>query len=220
MFLQGQDYIMVSGKFPRLTASDAISKLREIITWIVSLAKGGRSGGGSSTLGSRSRSILSCGRWQRFAGRRRRVRIARRRHRSGGEQQGHHLRPDQPAGRRDGKAHAPELQGEELFERVKEAKLNGLKALMYRELIIQTSRRRAVLFPTLTPTSASATSSATSTAAIASRSCRTMFERGVTMQKYREEISDNAIVGYMRNKNVVQSCSCRPTRSSSTTSRI
>jgi transcription-repair coupling factor (superfamily II helicase) len=37
MFLQGQDYIMVSGKFPRLTAPDAISRLREILTWIVSL---------------------------------------------------------------------------------------------------------------------------------------------------------------------------------------
>jgi transcription-repair coupling factor (superfamily II helicase) len=37
MLQQGQDYIMVSGKFPRLTARDAISKLREIFSWIVSL---------------------------------------------------------------------------------------------------------------------------------------------------------------------------------------
>jgi transcription-repair coupling factor (superfamily II helicase) len=37
MLQQGQDYIMVSGKFPRLTAPDAISKLREIISWLVSL---------------------------------------------------------------------------------------------------------------------------------------------------------------------------------------
>jgi transcription-repair coupling factor (superfamily II helicase) len=37
MFTQGQDYIMVSGKFPRLTASDATSRLREIISWLVSL---------------------------------------------------------------------------------------------------------------------------------------------------------------------------------------
>jgi transcription-repair coupling factor (superfamily II helicase) len=37
MLQQGQDYIMVSGKFPRLTARDAISKLREILSWIVSL---------------------------------------------------------------------------------------------------------------------------------------------------------------------------------------
>jgi transcription-repair coupling factor (superfamily II helicase) len=37
MLQQGQDYIMVSGKFPRLTARDGISKLREILSWIVSL---------------------------------------------------------------------------------------------------------------------------------------------------------------------------------------
>jgi transcription-repair coupling factor (superfamily II helicase) len=37
MLQQGQDYIMVSGKFPRLTARDAISKMGEIISWVVSL---------------------------------------------------------------------------------------------------------------------------------------------------------------------------------------
>jgi transcription-repair coupling factor (superfamily II helicase) len=37
MLQQGQDYIMVSGKFPRLTARDAISKMKEIIAWVVSL---------------------------------------------------------------------------------------------------------------------------------------------------------------------------------------
>jgi transcription-repair coupling factor (superfamily II helicase) len=36
---QGQDYIMVSGKFPRLTASDPISKLGEIRSWISSLKR-------------------------------------------------------------------------------------------------------------------------------------------------------------------------------------
>ena len=37
MLQQGQDYIMVSGKFPRLTTPDAISRLGEIISWVVSL---------------------------------------------------------------------------------------------------------------------------------------------------------------------------------------
>jgi transcription-repair coupling factor (superfamily II helicase) len=37
MLQQGQDYIMVSGKFPRLTTRDAISKMQEILSWIVSL---------------------------------------------------------------------------------------------------------------------------------------------------------------------------------------
>ena len=39
MLQQGQDYIMVSGKFPRLTVRDAISKLKEIISWVVSLKR-------------------------------------------------------------------------------------------------------------------------------------------------------------------------------------
>ena len=33
MLRQGQDYIMVSGKFPRLTEKEPISRLREIISW-------------------------------------------------------------------------------------------------------------------------------------------------------------------------------------------
>jgi transcription-repair coupling factor (superfamily II helicase) len=39
MLRQGQDYIMVNGKFPRLTARDPISKLNEIISWVASLKK-------------------------------------------------------------------------------------------------------------------------------------------------------------------------------------
>ena len=39
---------------------------------------------------------------------------------------------------------------------------------------------------------------------------KTLYERGVTMQKYRDEIQDNAIVGYMRNKNVVQTVLVSP----------
>ncbi len=45
MLRQGQDYIMVSGKFPRLTTSDPISKLNEIISWVASLQKSPASGG-------------------------------------------------------------------------------------------------------------------------------------------------------------------------------
>ena len=39
MLRQGQDYIMVSGKFPRLTGRDPISRLTEIISWVSSLKK-------------------------------------------------------------------------------------------------------------------------------------------------------------------------------------
>jgi transcription-repair coupling factor (superfamily II helicase) len=39
MLKQGQDYIMVSGKFPRLTVRDPISRLSEIISWVSSLKR-------------------------------------------------------------------------------------------------------------------------------------------------------------------------------------
>ena len=39
MLRQGQDYIMVSGKFPRLTTTEPISMLKEIISWVVSLKR-------------------------------------------------------------------------------------------------------------------------------------------------------------------------------------
>jgi len=41
MLHQGQDYIMTGGRFPRLTGRDAISKLKEIISWVNSLAQEG-----------------------------------------------------------------------------------------------------------------------------------------------------------------------------------
>jgi transcription-repair coupling factor (superfamily II helicase) len=39
MLRQGQDYIMVSGKFPRLTVREPISRLSEIISWVSSLKR-------------------------------------------------------------------------------------------------------------------------------------------------------------------------------------
>jgi transcription-repair coupling factor (superfamily II helicase) len=39
MLRQGQDYIMVNGKFPRLTVQEPISRLKEIISWVVSLKR-------------------------------------------------------------------------------------------------------------------------------------------------------------------------------------
>jgi transcription-repair coupling factor (superfamily II helicase) len=39
MLRQGDDYIMVSGKFPRLTTRKPISRLEEIISWVSSLKR-------------------------------------------------------------------------------------------------------------------------------------------------------------------------------------
>jgi transcription-repair coupling factor (superfamily II helicase) len=52
MLRQGQDYIMVGGKFPRLTAPDAISRLREIVSWVASLPKPPASGRPAATSAS------------------------------------------------------------------------------------------------------------------------------------------------------------------------
>jgi transcription-repair coupling factor (superfamily II helicase) len=54
MLRQGQDYIMVSGKFPRLTTPDPISRLREIISWVASLQKSPASGVSGVHASSRS----------------------------------------------------------------------------------------------------------------------------------------------------------------------
>ena len=44
MLRQGQDYIMVSGKFPRLTQSEPIFRIKEIISWVSSLKRAPASG--------------------------------------------------------------------------------------------------------------------------------------------------------------------------------
>ena len=44
MLRQGQDYVMVGGRFPRLTTSDPISRLNEIVSWVATLPKSPASG--------------------------------------------------------------------------------------------------------------------------------------------------------------------------------
>jgi parvulin-like peptidyl-prolyl isomerase len=101
--------------------------------------------------------------------------------------------------------------GEELFQRVKEAKLNVLKALIDRELIIQEFKNnmKGVIPETYTNERVNDIIrneyGGDRVAFI-----KTLYERGVTMQKYRDEIQDNAIVGFMRNRNVVQTVLVSP----------
>ena len=100
--------------------------------------------------------------------------------------------------------------GEDLFERVKEAKLGVLRALIQRELIIQDfATKGGFIHDTYTNERVNDIIrdqyGGDRVAFI-----KTLYERGVTMQKYREEIKDNAVVGYMRNKNVVQTVLVSP----------
>ena len=101
--------------------------------------------------------------------------------------------------------------GEELFQRVKEAKLNVLKALIDRELILQEFKdnMKGVIPDTYTNERINDVIrdeyGGDRVAFI-----KTLYERGVTMQKYKDEIQNNAIFGYMLNKNVVQTVLVSP----------
>ncbi len=102
------------------------------------------------------------------------------------------------------------LQGEELFQRVKEAKLNVLKALIDRELIIQDFKTQGGFIPDTYTTERINDIIRTEYGGDRVAFIKTLYERGVTMQKYKDEIQDNAIVGYMRNRNVVQTVLVSP----------
>ena len=102
------------------------------------------------------------------------------------------------------------LQGEELFQRVKEAKLNVLRALIERELIIQDFKAQGGFIPETYTIERINDVIRTEYGGDRVAFVKTLYERGVTIQKYKDEIQDNAIVGYMRNKNVVQTVLVSP----------
>jgi len=101
-------------------------------------------------------------------------------------------------------------QGDELFQRVKEAKLNVLRALIERELIIQDFKTQGGFIPDTYTTERINDVIRDEYGGDRVAFIKTLYERGVTMQKYKDEIQDNAIVGYMRNKNVVQTVLISP----------
>jgi parvulin-like peptidyl-prolyl isomerase len=102
------------------------------------------------------------------------------------------------------------LQGEELFQRVKEAKLNVLRALIERELIIQDFKTMGGFIPDTYTNGRVDDIIRTEYGGDRVAFIKTLYERGVTMQKFRQDIQDNAVVGYMRNKNVVQTVLVSP----------
>jgi peptidyl-prolyl cis-trans isomerase SurA len=101
-------------------------------------------------------------------------------------------------------------QGDELFQRVKEAKLDVLRALIERELIIQDFKSQGGFIPDTYTTQRIDDVIRDEYGGDRVAFIKTLYERGVTMQKYKDEIQDNAIVGYMRNKNVVQTVLISP----------
>jgi peptidyl-prolyl cis-trans isomerase SurA len=101
-------------------------------------------------------------------------------------------------------------QGDELFQRVKEAKLNVLRALIERELIIQDFKSAGGFLPETYTNERINDVIRDEYGGDRVAFIKTLYERGVTMQKYKDEINDNAIVGYMRNKNVIQTVLISP----------
>jgi len=102
------------------------------------------------------------------------------------------------------------LQGEELFERVKEAKLNVLRALIERELILQDFKKAGGFIPDTYVNERVNDEIRDRYGGDRVAFIKTLYERGVTMQKFRQEIQDTAVVGYMRNKNIVQTVLVSP----------
>ena len=100
--------------------------------------------------------------------------------------------------------------GEDLFERVKEAKLNVLRALIERELIIQDFKKAGGFIPDTYTNERIGDIIRTQYGGDRVAFIKTLYERGTTMQKFRQEIQDNAVVGYMRNRNVVQTVLVSP----------
>jgi len=101
-------------------------------------------------------------------------------------------------------------QGDELFQRLKEAKLQVLRALIERELIIQDFKTSGGFLPETYTNERINDVIREEYGGDRVAFIKTLYERGVTMQKYKDEINDNAIVGYMRNKNVVQTVLISP----------
>jgi parvulin-like peptidyl-prolyl isomerase len=102
------------------------------------------------------------------------------------------------------------LQGEELFDRLKEAKLNVLKALIDRELIIQDFKKLGGTIPDTFVNARVDDEIRERYGGDRVVFIKTLYERGETMAKFRDEIQDNAIVQYMRAKNVSQTVLVSP----------
>lgn len=100
--------------------------------------------------------------------------------------------------------------GEELFQRVKEAKLTVLRALIERELIIQDFKKSGGQIPDTFTNERVNDIIRDQYGGDRVAFIKTIYERGISMQKYKDEIEDNAIVGYMRSRNVTQTIMVSP----------
>jgi peptidyl-prolyl cis-trans isomerase SurA len=102
------------------------------------------------------------------------------------------------------------MQGQALFDALKEAKLNTLKSLIDRELIIQDFKKSGGLIPDTFVNERINDEIRERYGGDRMVFVKTLYERGETMAKARDEIADSAIVQYMRNRNVSQTVLVSP----------
>jgi peptidyl-prolyl cis-trans isomerase SurA len=102
------------------------------------------------------------------------------------------------------------MQGEALFDALREAKLETLKSLIDRELIIQDFKKAGGLIPDTFVNERINDEIREHYGGDRMVYVKTLYERGETMAKARDEIADSAIVQYMRNRNVSQTVLVSP----------
>lgn len=93
-------------------------------------------------------------------------------------------------------------QGEELFEQLKEAKLNILQSLIKRELILQEFKKMGAVVPDTIVNASVDRIIRDEYNGDRMAFIKTLYERGVPLSKFRQEIQDNDIIYYMTDKNV------------------
>ena len=105
---------------------------------------------------------------------------------------------------------AQTYQGDELYAHVKEARLTVLKALIERELIIQDFKKAGGIIPDTFTNERINDEVRTRYGGDRMVFIKTLYEEGITIAKYKEEIENNAIVQYMRSKNISQNLLVSP----------
>ncbi len=93
-------------------------------------------------------------------------------------------------------------EGVELVEKIKEARLSALKALIERELIIQDFKSKGFFIPDNIVEERIQGIIRSQYDGDRSLFIRTLQERGISMANFREDVRNQLIVGAMRNRNV------------------
>jgi len=105
---------------------------------------------------------------------------------------------------------AQKFTGEDLVEQTREAELNVLHALIDRQLILDDFKKAGGMVPETFTNERIADIIRDDYGGDRVAFIKTLYERGTTLKNVREELTDNTIIGYMRNKNVTETTLVSP----------